>query len=74
MSLYDELKAAGCPMDSHESDLYVYASPEAVAILERHPERRSVTKFYTDTVEPVGWWLDIPFAYAPWWRKRGCTA
>jgi hypothetical protein len=68
-NLYDELVAAGCMIDHHESDLYVQLTPTAVRILERYPlNHRSARPFNHTTRAEV--WLDIPFAYLPWWRER----
>jgi hypothetical protein len=72
--LYDRLVAAGCEVDNHESDLYVRDTPEARRVIEGFE-----VQFYNDgltqyrfihqvTGEP---WLDLPFMYSPWWRKRG---
>lgn len=69
--LYDVIVAAGIPLDHHESDLYVPDTPEVRAILDR-PEyalnKTNATRF-TNQVEG-GTWIDIPFAYAPYWRAR----
>ncbi len=68
-SLFDELEAAGCQLDNHESDLYVRDTPEARAILNQHGQ-----KFTTFTSDADGQrWLDVPFMYAPFWRKKGMT-
>jgi len=73
--LYDELKEAGIEIDHHESDLYVPNTPEARRILDRHPiEKKNATLFGEHKV--VGGrhvdkiWIDVPFAYAPFWRKK----
>jgi len=70
-SLYDELQAAGCELDHHESDLYVKVSPEANAILAKDPVQLARAQPFTSEIDGTRW-LDIPFAYAPWWRDRGC--
>ena len=66
--LYDELEAAGCKMDSHESDLYVEGTARAAAILQGSKEWPTVRGFVSAIDGHV--WYDVPFAYAPWWRKR----
>lgn len=67
MTLYDELKAAGCEMDNHESDLYVLATTETYVILNKHPEAH-YTRFYSAI--DGRYWLDLPFMYSPWWEHR----
>jgi hypothetical protein len=68
-SLYDKLKAAGQQLDHHQSDLYVRWTPEADAIIRAHggPEAKNARAFTgTDGLR----WIDIPFAYDPFWRRR----
>lgn len=68
-TLYDYFKAAGCKTDSHESDFYVEATPEARAILKTFPLHAKNAKPFRDNVSGKTW-LDIPFAYSPYWDKR----
>jgi len=68
-AIYDELKACGAEIDSHESDLYVRETPETTAIIARH-KPYVASRFYSHGVL----WVEVPFAFAPWWRRRGCTA
>lgn len=67
MSLYSDLKAAGCKLDSHESDLYVKASPEACRIV-RAAKSNVWSHFRSQIDEEL--WIEVPFAFAPWWEKR----
>ncbi len=66
MSLYRDLVAAGIPLDSHESDLYALATPEAVAIVTRSRE------YFESFISELDGrrWLDVPFAFEPWWERR----
>lgn len=67
MSLYQELSKLGLPMDSHESDLYVKWSPEAAALV-----RATGRVFQSFRHQVTGErWLEVPFAYEPWWKNRG---
>ncbi len=69
MSLYTELVAAGVPVDSHESDLYVQADPTSFEILDAHPQQKAISApFWNEVRHAV--WIDVPFAYDPWWEKR----
>jgi len=69
MSLYQELKAAGVPMANHESDLYVPDTEQVRAILDKYPVSKSNARRFTNQVEG-GTWIDIPFAFEPWWERR----
>jgi hypothetical protein len=78
MDLYERLKAAKVPLDSHESDLYVKVTPESTAIVAAYRrewadqygrEPVAVTTFASQT-DNGALWYDIPFAYTPWWEKR----
>lgn len=71
MSLYADMVAAAIPTDNHESDLYVPDTPEARAILARHGKKVdgwNVQRF-TSAIDGKPW-LDIPFAFQPYWDKR----
>lgn len=68
MAIYDDLKAAGVPLDHHESDLYAKVCPESRAIVARYEHRRIVRLFRSAIDGDL--WYDIPFAYLPWWEAR----
>jgi hypothetical protein len=63
---YRMLKAAGCKMDSHESDLYVLATPESRRIV--HESGWTFEAFVSQIDGKV--WLDVPFAWEPFWEGR----
>ena len=65
-NVYEALKAAKIPLDHHESDLYCLATDLAVALCRR--SGRSFHRFRSKVDGRI--WLDVPFAYDPWWRKR----
>jgi len=65
-TLYEDLVAAGIPTDSHESDLYVLDTPEARALLAKHGKQGSGFVSQIDRRR----WLDVPFAYDPFWTKK----
>ncbi len=69
MTLYEDLKAAGCQLDSHESDLYIRATDTAKRILRAHNRQASLFRSELDGKL----WFDVPFAYDPFWENRGCT-
>lgn len=66
-SPYKEAVRMGLPIESHESDLYIPATAEAIAMVKR-------SGYYCSTFwheVKGGQWLDVPFAYEPFWRNRG---
>jgi hypothetical protein len=65
-SAYTAIVRAGIPTDHHESDLYVLDTPEARRILAEHG--RAYSRFISATDRR--YWLDVPFAYAPFWTKK----
>jgi hypothetical protein len=69
-SLYQDLKAAGLPTDHHESDLYVIDTPAARALIAKHGKRGSG---FTSQIDGKRW-LDVPFAYDPFWAKKSGRA
>jgi len=73
IDLYDALVAAGVPVDHHESDLYFRATPEAWAIYNTVRAAMNyigcaATTFFSQVDGKL--WVDVPFAYSPWWRRR----
>lgn len=63
---YNALTAAGVPIDHHESDLYCLATSEARQIVKL--SGWSHTTFTSQIDGQI--WLDIPFAYEPFWGAR----
>lgn len=72
MTLYDELVAAGIPVSNHESDLYFKATPEALNLLKKYPtELSNAVSFINQAAPHKGErWIDVPFAFTPWWEAR----
>ena len=64
---YYKLLRAGVPMDNHESDLYVKDTPTSRAILADWPFGR-LERFKNNINSEI--YIDIPFAYAPYWEKK----
>ena len=72
MTLYEELVAAGCLIDHHESTLYVRCSEKAETIILYHvllPDSvlQMPKQFRSDIDKKL--WYDIPFGYDPFWSK-----
>lgn len=68
-SLYRDLVAAGLKLDNHESDLYVEDTPEARAILARYTTHKTNARPFRHAVTSKPW-LDVPFAFEPFWQKK----
>lgn len=66
-SLYGDLKAAGVPLDHHESDLYCQDTPAARAIFANHPVAASRSKRFICMNDGKDW-LEVPFAWLPYWE------
>ena len=64
-TIYEAMKAAGVPIDSHESDLYVRATPEAERIISEYGK---VGEYFTDSIDHVRW-IELPFMFDPFWKK-----
>lgn len=69
--IFQQLKAAGVPLDNHESDLYAKVTPESKVIVEAYEFRWQVQVFRSNVDGDL--WYDIPFAYTPWWERRGVS-
>ena len=79
MSLYTELRDAGCELDNYYSDLYVKVTPESTAVLIQH-HRRSQGRHhhvgagtFISGVDGLPWY-EVPFAYDPWWEAKSADA
>ena len=73
MSLYTELRDAGCTLDSHYSDLYVRDTPLARGIIRNHWSAHGwPAKELSTFISQVDLrrWIDLPFMYDPFWEAR----
>lgn len=68
-TLYDAIKSAGVEHSNHESDLYLPDTEQARTILNDFPLQKSIAERFRNQVTGTTW-IDIPFAYLPWWEKR----
>ena len=77
-SLYERLAATMKPEDigNHYSDLLVRWTPESEAIINQWRKENDLVRgwglcsFFTNQVEG-GRWIDIPFAFDPYWQAKG---
>ena len=68
MTLYETLKAAGCEIDSHKSDLYVRDTPKALEILKEYGREKD-SRFRSQLDGSI--WIDVPFHYDPFCEGKG---
>jgi len=66
MSIYTNLRDAGIPIDSYESDLYCKFTKESAEIVK--DSGLKVHTFMNELDHTL--WYDIPFMYDPWWENR----
>lgn len=71
MSIYTEAKAKGLDIGSHQSDLYLPFCKESARILNGYPVARANTTTFVER-DSGRRWFSIPFAFDPYWEKRGC--
>jgi hypothetical protein len=79
-AIYDRLVAAGCEIDHHESDLYVKATPESLAIIcaaEADGQKVARNKFgqvlgFRSAIDGAHWY-DVPFGFMPFWRRKSAV-
>lgn len=66
-TLYQKLVAAGIPVESHYSDLYVPSTEQSRAIIRAHVPKPYATGFKSNIDGKP--WIDIPFAFDPFWER-----
>lgn len=70
MTIYEQMVEAGVETDSHESDLYVLSCEASRRILALAPaEIRKTARVFVSEKDGRTW-IDIPFAYDPFWKQR----
>jgi hypothetical protein len=70
MTLYSDLTNANIQTDNHESDLYFPVTEETKEILNKFPLQESNATIFKCAIDGK-LWFDVPFAYDPYWIKRG---
>jgi hypothetical protein len=67
-SFYQTLKGLvpSDQLDHHESDLYVLDTPIARLVIRQFGRESTGFKSAIDGKR----WLDVPFAYEPFWKKK----
>ena len=70
-NLYQRLKEAGCELDSWQSDLHVKSTPEAREVIAQFEAEGGITnkEGFTSQIDGARW-IDLPFAYQPWWDAK----
>ena len=75
-SLYADCLALALRIDNHESDLYIEDTPSARKLVAFHgyAVKPFVSKRPGPSAEPFKTggesWLDVPFAYLPFWSGK----
>jgi hypothetical protein len=69
-TLYDECLEAGFDLDHHESDLYIKDCQAVRTLLNQRG--REFTQFTSQVDGKI--WLDVTFAYQPYWDKVAARA
>lgn len=69
-ALYDLLKDAGCELDSHQSDLYVLATPKAREIVAAYEAEGHITNRSPFRSTDGRLWLELPFHNKPYWEAK----
>ena len=72
-TIYSRLVRAGATLGHHESDLYVRVNAATLDLLATARREGHAVIYFTDT-QTGERWADIPFAYDPWWERRGFRA
>jgi hypothetical protein len=68
-NLWAAIRKAGIEYSSHESDLYLPDRPEVWAIIDRFPVQKGIARRFKHQPDGASW-VDVPFAYLPWWKAR----
>lgn len=73
-TFYDRLVSAGCKIDHHESDLYVRHTDAADIIIRSAVSTGEICRPSRFIGNDGKLWVDVPFAYAPFWRDKAKAA
>ena len=68
-SIYAQMLEAGIEIGNHASDLYVPDNEVTRKIIAGYEFKSNCTTFRNQINGET--WVDIPFAYDPWWKSRG---
>jgi hypothetical protein len=70
MTLYTKALAYGLQIDNWQSDLYIKYSPKAKSIIEQFATKEEMANLrqFVGTDKEI--WLEIPFAYDPYWTTK----
>ena len=69
MTIYEQAKELGIPMDNHESDLYLPVNDKTRILVSNHIAKGGGATTFCSQIDNRLWY-DIPFAYLPWWEAR----
>lgn len=66
-TLYQDMLEAGVQLGYWQSDLHVKDSPEARAVMARHPDNQPLP-FRSQVDDEL--WYEFPFQYEPFWADK----
>lgn len=66
MTIYQACVSAGLQIDSHESDLYILATPESRSLLQ---ELKIARTWFISQIDGKTW-FEVFGAYDPFWKRR----
>lgn len=70
-SIYEQLNEMGIEMDNHQSDMYVPATPEVMAVIQAaHAEDPTIMYSTFEDLRTGDTWVDLPFQYEPHWEQK----
>jgi hypothetical protein len=70
ISIYEAAKSAGLRIDSHESDLYLFPAGTARTIVRNVGTKEQIATACPFVASDGELWLEVPFAYEPFWANR----
>jgi len=68
-TLFQRIVLAGVEFDHHESDLYIENTSTAMEILKEFPLNKQNARDFISRIDGEAW-IDVPFAYEPFWIQR----
>lgn len=68
-SIFEMVKEKGIEFDNHESDLYIPKNEVTESLISVYDFKETVKTFRSQKDGKT--WYDIPFAYDPFWEKKG---
>jgi hypothetical protein len=68
-TLYEEAQRLNLVQGNHESDLHLLDVQEARELVRQFPRHAKQTRFFVSAIDRQPW-LDVPFAFDPFWTQK----